>query len=116
MKIKGSQVDEFSREILDRFIPEMHNFLRTETPKMVSSMNEDELHQFCVASTEFGMKHGLEKQAHLVQLALCFLRMKVDFITRLPAAWVASPREDGSMTEDADWIEYVKNGSATDLS
>ena len=93
MYISNEQMDEFGRPIREKFIDNMMQYLKDEVPDSIKHMDDEQLKTYCNACTDFSLEHDLELQKHVVQVSLCFLRMKVDFNEKAPPNWVTQARE-----------------------
>lgn len=109
-------MEAFGRDAQVRFAPELFEFLRKEAPKLSSGSNDSELNTFCARCIDFAVTHGLDLKKHIAQLALCFLKLGVDLESTQPPQWVTQPREEGSLPDNDEWLQYVRNGSRVQLS
>lgn len=116
MEIRDEQMGAFERSSIDEFVAKLQEALRRDAPKMSAKFDDATLHQFCQQCTNWAIEHGLEKQRHLAQIALCFMKMEVDFVVSKPPLWVSQPRDQGQMADDDAWLEYIRNGSRAQLS
>lgn len=115
MEIRNTQMAALEKAGLEQFAVELQQALRAEAPRMSSRLDDQALAQFCANNIAYCVQHGLEKKKHIAQMALCFLKMGVDF-AEAPPDWVSQPREAGSMPDDDEWLLYVRNGSRVKLS
>lgn len=115
MEISGKQMNAVAKARLEQFAAELQQVLRAEAPRMSAKLDDEALARFCTDSVAYAVQHGLDKKKHIAQLALCFLKMDVDFSASLPPAWVAQPRDEGKMADDDEWLLYVRNGSRVNL-
>lgn len=116
MEIRNTQMAALEKAGLGQFGVELQQALRAEAPRMSSRLDDQALAQFCANTIAYCVQHGLEKKKHIAQMALCFLKMAVDFADTPPPEWVSQPRKAGSMPDDDDWLLYVRNGSRVKLS
>jgi hypothetical protein len=114
--IRKDQMDGYEDSAFNDFVLKLEQFLRREAPRMTAGLDDPALHRFSVNCTRFGLDHRLDKQKHIAQLALCFLKMNVDLDTRMPPVWVTQPRDEGKMSDDDQWLQYIRQGSRVQLS
>jgi hypothetical protein len=116
MEIRNTQMAALEKAGLKQFAVELQQTLRAEAPRMSARLDDQALAQFCADTVSYSVQHGLAKKKHIAQMALCFLKLGVDFVQAQPPGWVSQPREAGSMSDDDEWLVYVRNGSRVKLS